>query len=224
MKNHLSKATLGLTLLCAGALVAASCVTNTNDPVLELPEPTPTPQAKKTPFESISSTSPGTSPGISPEASVEKGFGPLVLAQCHDASQARFVLDAQGGMHVLTARFFAPSKAREANTPRVLVTEFSRARIDDEATVTFEALAGSVDRTRLVDLAFAGLDQTTGQVSVAYGNTLAEFSGCQFNVAALKKMRGQERLPLVVPQVAAVGLEGQRGRSFSFFESFPVRR
>jgi hypothetical protein len=187
MRNHLSKATLGLALLCAGALVAASCVTNTNDAVLE-----------------------GSS-----DASLEKGFGPLVLAQCHDASQARFVLDAQGGMQVLTARFLAPSKSREANTPRALVAEFSRALIDDEATVTFEALAGSVDRTRLVDLAFAGLDQTTGQVSLAYGHTLAEFSGCQFNVAALKKMRGQEHLPLVVPQVATVGVSGHRGRSSS---------
>ena len=224
MRNDLSKAPLGLTLLSACALFAASCVTNTNAPVLELPEPIPTPQAKKTPFESISSTSPETSEGISPEASMEKGFGPLVLAQCHDASQARFVLDAQGGMQVLTARFQVPSRLREANTPRALVAEFSRARIDDEATVTFEALAGSVDRARLVNLTFEGLDQAAGQVSLAYGNTLAEFSGCQFNLAALKKMRGQEHLPLVVPQVAVVGVVGQHRRSSNFFSAFSVKK
>ena len=133
--------------------------------------------------------------------------GPIVLAHCTDGSGATFELDREGSTQIVTGRFAAPDAKPDAQ-PLRLSAEFRRADSEDDRTIAFSDLAGSVLRVRptgktdalaLKSLVFSEVqDGAGGHVSLQYGRTQLELSGCQFNIAVLERVRGQEHLPFVL--------------------------
>jgi|GEM_PF-6326159 len=141
--------------------------------------------------------------------------GPVVIAHCSDGSDATFELDRAGSTQIITGRFMTQGASE---TPLRLSAEFRRAGSDDDSTIALEDLAGSVIAPRkasqagapkaalptthayaLKSLVFEGIQESVGgHISLQWGRSQMQLSGCHFNVAVLERMRGQEHLPFVI--------------------------
>ncbi len=104
----------------------------------------------------------------------------------------------------VTGRFHAATEAGSNSPVRRLAAEFRRTESEDDTQIDFTGVAGSVlaegseTAQSLEKLSFREIQsESGGRVVVQWEHTYTELSGCRFNLAALKRMRGQEFLPLV---------------------------
>jgi hypothetical protein len=132
--------------------------------------------------------------------------GPVSLAHCADGSHGMFELDRTGSQHILTGSFQVPGEAQVY----LVQAEFSGAQNSDsenslnlqqlqgQATAKSGSLSesnGGAAKKVLSAFSFNNLDQAQGGVvTLIMGKTQVDLSACRFNIAALKRIRGQEHL------------------------------